>query len=348
MLWSSHTDPVVHLLLCGCCQSDRPPLFGPLRSVDGKSVFGVVQHRNQDGDFVDEGMKVLEKTATGIHRDRVIKQTLNIEYRTVNMYGQKQTLTSSLPFSPRKNCNRWTGCHPCCPLVLRTAPGRNERPSTCVASSLSTIAWFPSSPTRTVTGLCVRVREWMNNLTNKMKERKKTTTYRKEKERTFPITRSIHLFYGLFIMSEIIHFSLRPFTELLEDLSPPRCCLGWSDGQTHGLDRLDQSWRKTRRKNRWITDWSCKGNKLDLWTGSELVLFKILIYLQINKLFRHWSNKCGSWIHQRKAMSYNSQVFTEQLNQLSWEWLSTEQPPPLTHAHTGCSSVPYVSSMARV
>ena len=55
------TYPVVHFQLCGSCQSDRPPLFGPLRSVDGKSVFGVIQHRNQDGDLVDEDMQVLER-----------------------------------------------------------------------------------------------------------------------------------------------------------------------------------------------------------------------------------------------------------------------------------------------
>lgn len=53
--------PVMHLQLCGCCQPDRPPLLGPLRSVDGKSVFGVTtKHRNQDGDLIDESMKVLE------------------------------------------------------------------------------------------------------------------------------------------------------------------------------------------------------------------------------------------------------------------------------------------------
>lgn len=52
----------------------------------------------------------------------------------------------------------------------------------------------------------------------------------------------MYLFYGLFIMPEIIHFSFGPLTELLKDLSPPGCRLGWGDRLTHGLDRLDQSW----------------------------------------------------------------------------------------------------------
>lgn len=61
------TYPVMHLQLGGCCQPDGPPLFGPLRSVDGKRVFGVTaEHRNQDGDLIDESMKVLwEGKVTG-------------------------------------------------------------------------------------------------------------------------------------------------------------------------------------------------------------------------------------------------------------------------------------------
>lgn len=56
-----HTHPVMHFQLRGSCQSDGPPLFGALRSVDGKRVFAVIQHRDQDGHFVDEGMKILKE-----------------------------------------------------------------------------------------------------------------------------------------------------------------------------------------------------------------------------------------------------------------------------------------------
>lgn len=37
----------------------------------------------------------------------------------------------------------------------------------------------------------------------------------------------MYLFNGLFIVSEIIHLSLGPLTELFKDLSPPGCRLGW-------------------------------------------------------------------------------------------------------------------------
>lgn len=53
----------------------------------------------------------------------------------------------------------------------------------------------------------------------------------------------MYLFYGLFIMPEIIYLSFGPLAELLEDLSPPGCRLGWGDRLTHGLNRLDQSWK---------------------------------------------------------------------------------------------------------
>lgn len=48
--------PVMHLQLGGSCQADGPPLLSPLWSVDRESVFGVVQHRYQDGDFINERM----------------------------------------------------------------------------------------------------------------------------------------------------------------------------------------------------------------------------------------------------------------------------------------------------
>lgn len=50
----------------------------------------------------------------------------------------------------------------------------------------------------------------------------------------------MYLFYGLFIMPEIIHLSFGPLTELLKDLSPPGCRLGWGDRLTQ--TGLDQSW----------------------------------------------------------------------------------------------------------
>lgn len=65
LLCCSYTHPVTHFQLRGSCQSDWPPLFGPLGSVDGESVFGVIQHRNQDGDLIDEGMQVLERAVAG-------------------------------------------------------------------------------------------------------------------------------------------------------------------------------------------------------------------------------------------------------------------------------------------
>lgn len=51
----------MHFLLCGGRQSNWPPLFCPLRSVDGKGVFRVIEHRDQDGDLIDEGMEVLDR-----------------------------------------------------------------------------------------------------------------------------------------------------------------------------------------------------------------------------------------------------------------------------------------------
>lgn len=54
------TYPVMHLQLCGCRQSDWPPLFGPLRGVDGKGVFIITsKHWNQNGDLIDESVMVL-------------------------------------------------------------------------------------------------------------------------------------------------------------------------------------------------------------------------------------------------------------------------------------------------
>lgn len=61
-LWrGTNTNPIVHFLLCGRRQSNWPPLFGPFRSVDGKGVFGVIEHRDQDGDLIDEGVEVLDR-----------------------------------------------------------------------------------------------------------------------------------------------------------------------------------------------------------------------------------------------------------------------------------------------
>lgn len=51
----------MHFLFRRRCQSNWPPLFGPLRSVDGKGVFGVIEHRDQDGDLIDESMEVLDR-----------------------------------------------------------------------------------------------------------------------------------------------------------------------------------------------------------------------------------------------------------------------------------------------
>ena len=45
-----------------------------------------------------------------------------------------------------------------------------------------------------------------------------------------------YLFYRLFVVFKVVHLSLRAFAELLKDLFPPGSCLGWTDGQTHGLD----------------------------------------------------------------------------------------------------------------
>lgn len=67
----------------------------------------------------------------------------------------------------------------------------------------------------------------------------------------------MYLFYGLFVMLEIIHLPFGPLTELLKDLSPPGCRLGWGDRQTHGLDGLDQSWEG--QKGKLVTD---KENKM--------------------------------------------------------------------------------------
>lgn len=61
MLHGLQTYPVMHFQLGGRCQSDWPPLFGPLRSVDGKGVFGVIEHRNQDSDLIDKGVEVLDR-----------------------------------------------------------------------------------------------------------------------------------------------------------------------------------------------------------------------------------------------------------------------------------------------
>lgn len=129
-------------------------------------------------------------------------------------------------------------------------------------------------------------------------------------------------------MSEIINFSFGPLTELLKDLFPPGCRLSRGDGQTHGLDWLDQSWEDRQRN---INNLLCVLGLRCCWI--------IMLHYFIHGLYL----KCKS------NSSFNShEVFKEQLNQLSWEWLSTEQPPPLTHAHRGCSSTTYWSSMARV
>lgn len=55
------TYPIMHFLLCSRCQSNWPPLFGPLRSVDGKGVFGVIEHRDHDSDLIDKGMEILDR-----------------------------------------------------------------------------------------------------------------------------------------------------------------------------------------------------------------------------------------------------------------------------------------------
>lgn len=69
----------MHFQLCGGCQSNRPPLFGPLGGVDGEGVFGVVQHRNQDGHFVDEGMQVLEEGAEARRKkEEIVDRKLKI------------------------------------------------------------------------------------------------------------------------------------------------------------------------------------------------------------------------------------------------------------------------------
>lgn len=64
MLHGLQTYPVMHFQLCGRCQSNWPPLFGPLWSVDGKGVFGVIEHRNQDGDLIDKGVEILDTVTT--------------------------------------------------------------------------------------------------------------------------------------------------------------------------------------------------------------------------------------------------------------------------------------------
>lgn len=60
-LGTKNTNPIVHFLLCRCCQSNWPPLFGPFRIVNGKGVFGVIEYRDQDGDLIDEGMEILDR-----------------------------------------------------------------------------------------------------------------------------------------------------------------------------------------------------------------------------------------------------------------------------------------------
>lgn len=57
-----------------------------------------------------------------------------------------------------------------------------------------------------------------------------------------------YLLYSLFVMPEIIHLSSSSLVKLLKDLSSPGCRLGRGDRQTHGLDGLDQSWKRVETK----------------------------------------------------------------------------------------------------
>lgn len=172
--------------------------------------------------------------------------------------GETCLLHCFSPSSPRNNCSRWTRCRLCSRLVLKTAPRLNERRSTCVASSLSTTAWPPSSPTPTANRQRDECSLWFQS--------------------SILLHCFLYLFNGLFVVSEMLQLPLGSFVELLKDLFPPGCRLSWRHRQTHGLNGLKQGCRTTGEKTYHLTTKLCCLESLHLYEQRLYLMCRYLTW----------------------------------------------------------------------